>query len=280
MSISDNQQKNNNMELVEKEFNLIEILAKTNYQIVICKNQNLENPIAFGSGFFINYKENLFFITADHNIHIEDHKINERTGIDNHVAILNNISDKNTLSTLMTPIGGFYYMEKIDFFNPNKKAELFDVAISLINRNEIIAPFVTDEQIQDSEGNIFVKKNEEMFEFLEEHIVEPNTNDFYFIKGKTRPKFTGVMLHRENAYKEGLQFIEKYGDYILLKTKEVISDYEDWAGLSGSPVLNQKGECVGVLCSIIENSQSIWVKPYEKIKPLLDVIILQEQLDK
>ena len=85
------------MKLVEKEFNLIEILAKTNYQIVIFKNQNLENPVAFGSGFFINYKDNLFFITADHNIHIEDHKINERTGIDNHVAILNNISNKNTL---------------------------------------------------------------------------------------------------------------------------------------------------------------------------------------
>lgn len=267
------------MKIVEKEFNLIEILAKTNYQIIIFKDQNLEKPIAYGSGFFINYKNHLFFLTADHNIHIEDHKLNERTGIDNYVAILNNISDKNTLSTLMTPVGGFHYMEKINLFNPTIKAELFDVAISLINRDKMIAPFVTDEQIQDTEGNIFVKQNEEKYEFMEEHIVEPHFNDYYFIRGKIRPEIKGLMLHRENAHNEGIQFVEIYGDYILLNTKEVITDYEDWAGLSGSPVINQKGECIGVLCSVIEKSKSIWVKPFEKIKPLLDVIILQEQLN-
>ena len=42
----------------------------------------------------------------------------------------------------------------------------------------------------------------------------------------------------------------------------------------------KKGECTGVLCSIIKNSQPVCVKPFEKIKPLLDVIILQEQLNK
>jgi hypothetical protein len=266
------------MEYIEKEFQIIEILAKTNYQIVIHKDKNLHNPIAFGSGFFLNFKDNLFFLTADHNIHIEDHKLNARTGDDNYVGILNNISDVETLSTVMTPITEFYYMEKIDFFEPEKKAELFDVAISLINRANMTAPFVTDENILDSQGNILVNRNERKFEFLEQHISEPKLADTYFIKGKVRPEIKGIMLHRKNAHYEGIKFVEKYGDYILLKTPDLILDSEDWAGLSGSPVLNQLGECIGVLCSVFENSQSIWVKPFEKIKPLLEVIILQEKL--
>jgi hypothetical protein len=63
---------------------------------------------------FISYKENLFFITADHNIHINDHKINERTGVDNYIGILNNSSDRNILSTIISPIGDFYYMDSFD----------------------------------------------------------------------------------------------------------------------------------------------------------------------
>lgn len=79
--------------MLEKEFDLREILIKTNYQLVIHKEKTFDNfPIAYGSGFFINYKNNLFFITADHNIHYEDHQRNERLGTDNYVGILNNIS--------------------------------------------------------------------------------------------------------------------------------------------------------------------------------------------
>lgn len=265
------------MEYIEKEFNIIEILAKTNYQIVVHKDKDLYDPIAFGSGFFLNYKAHLFFLTADHNIHIKDHKVNARTGDDNYVGILNNISDVESLSTVMTPVSGFYYMEKIDFFKPEKEAELFDVAISLIDRSKMTAPFVTDEQIVDTHGNILVNRNELKFEFLDAHISEAGSKDIYFVKGKIRPELKGILLHRENAHYEGLKFVDRYGDYILLNSPELITDSEDWAGLSGSPVLNQHGGCIGVLCSVFENSHSIWVKPFDKIKPLLDLIILQEQ---
>ena len=84
--------------IIEREFSLTEILVKTTCQVVISKEKSYQsNPIAFGAGFFLNYKGNLFFITADHNIHIEDHKLIERTGVYNFLCILNNIRDKNTL---------------------------------------------------------------------------------------------------------------------------------------------------------------------------------------
>ncbi|MDE5516054.1 hypothetical protein KRE49_09895 [Elizabethkingia meningoseptica] len=267
--------------LIEREFQLTEILVKTTYQIVISKEQSFQSqPIAFGAGFFLNYKDNLFFITADHNIHIEDHKINERTGIDNYVGVFNNISDKENFSTIMTPIGGFYYMESFDISKDGLDPQLIDVAISLVDRSKFEAPFLTDEDISDTNGDVWVRPQEHKFQFLDEHIVEPSSNDTYYIFGKIRPKFKGLFLHRENTFKNRLKFIDTYGNYMLLNTEDEISDYEDWAGLSGSPVLNQEGKCVGVLCSVNEGTQSVFVKPFKKITPFLDTIIIQEKLQK
>ena len=267
--------------LIEREFSITEILAKTTYQVIISKEKSFQtNPIAFGAGFFINYKDNLFFITADHNIHIEDHKTNERTGIDNFLAILNNISDKESFSTLMTPIGGFYYMESFDISKTDLNPQLIDVTISMVDREIFQAPFLTDEDLLDENSNILVNKNEQKFEFIDEHIIEPSKDDSYYIFGKIRPHYKGLFLHRSNTFKNDLKYIDKYGNYLLLNTQNTILDYEDWSGLSGSPVINQLGKCIGVLCSVNEGTKSVFVKPFSKILPFLDTIILQEKLNK
>jgi len=268
--------------IIEREFSFIEIQVKTTYQIVISREKSFQSaPIAFGSGFFLNYKDSLFFITADHNIHIEDHKLNERIGKDNFLSILNNISDKNTFTTLLTPIGGFYYMESFDISKEDLNPQLIDVAISLVDRTKFKAPFFTDEDIRDKEGNIIVAPNEQKFDFLEEHIINtPSREDSYYIYGRIKPQFKGLFLHRELIFKKDLKYIDKYGRYLLLNTKKRIIDYEDWAGLSGSPVLNQEGKCLGVLCSIIEGTKSVFVKPFAEIIPLLDMILIQEGITK
>lgn len=266
--------------IIEKEFSLIEIFVKTTYQVVISKEKSFQsNPIAFGSGFFLNYKDHLFFITADHNIHIEDHQTSERTGIDNFLGILNNISDRNNFTTTITPIGGFYCMESFDISKEDLNPQLVDVAISLVDRNKFETPFITEEDIRDENGNPLVSPKEQKFDFLEEHIVEPSTADTYYIFGKIKPNFKGLFLHREDAFKNDLKYIDKFGRYILLNTKDEILNYEDWAGLSGSPVLNAEGKCIGILCSVIEGTKSVFVKPFSEIVPLLDIIILQETDD-
>jgi hypothetical protein len=263
----------------KSKLTLIEVLAKTTYQVQITKSSNKEfdRPIAFGSGFLVNYKNELIFVTADHNIHIEDYELYERTGIDNVASIFNNISKKEEFSTLLTPVGPFYYMEKFDITKPNEKPELFDVAICLMNKEKIEAPFLT-EQINDHNGNVLVQPNEPKFTFSEEQMVEATTNDHYFIYGKIKPEIRTVFLHRIDTMKENITFIQQSGDYLLFNTNEIITDGKDWSGLSGSAVLNQEGNCVGVLCSINEGTKSIWVKSIQKVKVLMDVAILQEQL--
>lgn len=265
--------------LVEKQFSLTEILVKTTYQVVISKDRLFQSlPIAFGAGFFMNYKDHKFFITADHNIHIEDHKLNVRTGVDNYLGVLNNISNRNAISTLTTPISGFYFMESFDISKEDLNPQLFDVAISLVNPSKFEAPFFTDEDIKDKDGSSLVSPNEQKLEFLAQHVIDPSVTDSYYVYGKIRPQFKGLLLHREITFKNDLKYIDTYGHYILLNTVDLIIDPEDWAGLSGSPVLNQEGKCVGILCSIIEGTRSVFVKPMRKIIPLLDVIILQEKM--
>lgn len=265
--------------IIEKKFDLREILIKTNYQVVIHKEKTFDNfPIAYGSGFFINYKDNLFFLTADHNIHYEDHQKNERLGTENYVGILNNISDIDKLSTVISPIGGFYFMESVDISKEDLNFQLFDVAISLIDRSKFEAPFLTDEDLKDNEGNQIVFPEEQKFEFLEGHIAEPNIDDSYYIYGKIKPKLKGLFLHHQGTFKTNLKFVENYCSYVLLNTEDTITDVNDWAGLSGSPVLNQNGCCIGVLCSVNENSKSIFVKPFKSILPFLNTISFQEEL--
>jgi hypothetical protein len=263
----------------EPELTLIEVLAKTSYQIQITEpsNKELDKPIAFGSGFLVNYKEELIFITADHNVHLDDYELNERTGVDNIVSIFNNISNKDDFSTLLTPISPFYYMEGFDISKPEDKPELFDVAICILNKTKIKAPFLT-EQIKNANDEILVKAHEPKFTFVEEQFVEPNLADNYFIYGKIKPEFKTVFLLRTDTLKENISFVQKTGDYLLFNTSETIIDIKDWSGLSGSAVLNQEGKCVGVLCSVNEGTKSIWIKPMEKVKLLMDVAILQEQI--
>ncbi|WP_281631526.1 hypothetical protein [Flavobacterium luteolum] len=266
--------------LIEKDFDIREILIKTTYQIVVCDENSFKSvPVAYGSGFFLNYKENLFFITADHNIHYEDHQNKKRLGTDNFLGIFNNISNKQELNTIITPIGGFYFMESIDLSKEDLDYELIDVAISLVDRTKFEAPFLTDEDLKDDNQNIIVSPNEQKFEFLEEHIIEPSEDDTYYVYGKIRPEIKGLFfLHRKAIFMSNLKYIQDIGNYLLLNTEDQINDYEDWAGLSGSPVINQNGKCIGVLCSVIENSKSLFVKPFSKILPLLDTISIQEKL--
>jgi hypothetical protein len=178
----------------------------------------------------------------------------------------------------MTPIGGFYFMESFDFSKDDLNPQLIDVAISLVDRTKLEHPFVTDEDIKDDQGKSFVLPNQVKFQFLEEHIIHPSSEDTYYIFGKIKPQFKGLFLHRTNTFKNELKYVGSSGRYILLNTTEETIKYEEWAGLSGSPVLNQEGKCVGILCSVLEGTKSVFIKPFKEITPLLDTVILQERI--
>ena len=261
---------------------LLEVLVKTHYHTVTTEPRNLNSDkyICHGSGFMVQYKNVIFFVTADHVLHFADYESENkiRTGIDNVVSIYNNVRpDTNTISTVCTPLGGFCYMDGFNLTKPNELPELIDVAICVMKPGNFQYPFLTDEkEFQDKEKATGQPK----FILTEANFTEPDTDNNYFIYGKIKTQMKGLMLYRENTLKEDLKYSYKSGDYYLLNTPDIITDIDEWSGLSGSPVFDNHGLCIGVLCSVSPNTNSIWVMPFEKVKLLMDIALIQEQMAK
>jgi hypothetical protein len=267
---------------MENEISLYEVLVKTSYQtqITLPEDKLCENPVGYGSGFIVVYQNEKFFITADHTLHIDDHsKENEkRTGKEHLISINNNYSPpENFLSTVVTPLGGFYFMEKFNIDKPDDDSVLIDITLCKMKEMHFQYPFLTEEIRFPHET---IKGKEPKIYITEECFSEPKIDKNYFVFGRIRPRMVDILLHREHTIKENLKFISKSGDYLLFYTSSIITDNEDWEGLSGSPVLSEDGECVGVFCSVLKDSKSVWVMPIAMVKLLLEVAIKQEELKK
>lgn len=267
----------------ENTIPLCDLLVRTTYQTQSTHPSDIgcKKPLAYGCGFIIRYKQKCFFVTADHNVHPEDyddeHRIYQRTGIDYRVSIFNNMhSPEDFLSTVITPLEGFYYMERFDIRKPEEIPELMDITLCIMKPINFQCPFLTDEV---SFGDYTVKTEQQKLPILEEMLAEPKEGLNYFIYGKIRHDMKSVRLYRQDTIKKELKYITKSNDFLVLHYPEVIEDYDDWSGLSGSPVISEEGDCIGVLCSVTVNSQCVYVMPIDKIKMLMDIAISQELLE-
>ena len=86
----------------------------TTQQIVVTSDKEGTKVKGFGSGFFLQYKERLFFVTADHVAHPDDFDVGIRLGKDDYVWVFNNKNSTTELATMLTPVGGIYYFDKMD----------------------------------------------------------------------------------------------------------------------------------------------------------------------
>ncbi len=268
---------------MKDQVSLHEILVKTSYltQITEPDNLQLDNPIGFGSGFIVEYEQDKFFVTADHTIHIDDYKgeTEERTWKDYVIAIFNNYTDPNNfLSTIITPLGGFYYMEQFHLDKPENLSRPVDVSVCKMKDRHFQYPFLTD-QVTFTNGET-IKVGEQKLTIKKECFSDPNKDKNYFIFGKIRAKLVdNIRMDWQNTIKETIKYKSNTGDFFLFNTQELITDKDDWEGLSGSPVISEDGECVGVLCDVLVNSNSLWVMPISKVKMLIEVAIQQEKIN-
>lgn len=263
------------MKAEDDQISLQELLVKTSYQTQTTKHTDklCENPLAFGSGFIVKYQNEQFFVTADHTLHLDDYKydINERTGNEYVVSIFTNYSPPdNFLSTVLTPLGGFYFMEQFNLEKPEEADELVDITLCKMKAINLQYPFLCDDVQFGKQQKLIIPID---------CFNEAKTDKNYFVFGQIKTRIEGIRVEREKTVKECLRYISKTGDYLLFNTPEIITDMEEWEGLSGSPVISEDGDCVGVLCSVNENSKSIWVMPSAKVKMLLEIAFQQEKLE-
>lgn len=259
---------------MDDQISLQEVLVKTSYQTqtTLPTDKLCENPLAFGSGFIVEYQNEKFFVTADHTLHLDDYKndINEITGKENVVSIFTNFSPPdNFLSTVVTPLGGFYYMEQFNLDKPDEADELVDVTLCKMKDINLQYPFLCDDIQFAKQQKLTIKT---------ECFNEPQVDKNYFVFGQIKTRIEGIRVEKEKTVKECLKFNSKAGDYFLFNTPATITDLEEWEGLSGSPIISEDGDCVGVLCSVNEYSNSIWIMPIAKVKMLIEIAIQQEKL--
>lgn len=253
-----------------------ELAWLTTQQVVVTTDKEGNNIKSFGSGFFFQYKDTLFFVTADHVLHSDDFEEGLRLGTDDYLWVLNNNNSTTELSTMVTPIVGLCTFDEMNFNDelsleiPNMK----DIALAMLS-NSFDSKFLTNElKIGDY---VIVKEGEEKLiikctEALEE-------KDYCLIEGCVKwNKKNGIKLDRYNVIHQDLKLesIDKEGYYILKYPGHV--KYEEWAGLSGGPVFNDKAKLIGMAIEVYQDDDTIRVIPIEKIMELMNYAIKINQI--
>lgn len=258
----------------ETGLSLNEVLVKTTYFVQSNKAGDREfrgEPQAYGTGFMVLYKGRTFFVTADHIAHVKDHDLKQRTGEDNVVGV--HTYTRKELSAQVIQLSETFYAEKYSI--KTNKTELVDVCVTPLTPEQQATPFFT---LTIDLPERTIEKGEQMLILSEDGFSEPNENDTYYVCGHTRPHIkNGIFIEYQKAFKGNLKFRLRDGDHLLFKTEDVITDYDEWAGISGAPIFNQEGKCAGIITSVNKDSKMVWGYAVETIIMLMDLAIAESK---
>lgn len=293
----------------EKMIRLDVVAFLATLQLIIPDNHNADKIKGFGSGFLLRHKEQLFFITADHVIHLDDHdsanETGQRIGVDYSPQIITNIKIKGELKSINLPTGGFYHLtgfgfDKDSLDNPEKFISIFDKIISgTIDINDESLPIdvriaslpdmaicelkeplsvpLLSNQVVLEDGQILIKEGTPKLSLHSECIKNFNSCNQYFVAGTICNEIkNSTVLERKNVLHSNLIFDKLDNEkYAILKIPGLV-DIQYWAGLSGAPILDDNGLLAGMLIRGPEKEPFVIAVPIEKIIWFLDMIIKNE----
>lgn len=271
----------------------IELLVRTHFTVVAAEpGTQLRDVIGYGSGFMMSYKGYRFFVTAAHVTEPTwSTQVKEKDIRNNDVAIVTHLAQEcnGVKQTIYVPLGDFIYINEIhiDPNNPDllkviKEAEEkptpVDVAIAMVEERPGVFSFSGSEEQE--EGTDGEAKSKVIIPY--EAIVEPDSDDHYFVYGRvkfdnrtdidgnpyvyTEPKF-----HPDMEYLSTIQ-----GNLHVFKATEDIN-YDEWAGISGSPVLNSQGEIVGIASAVLPGTPHMFALDIKTVRTIFDVLISERK---
>lgn len=273
----------------QNQMSLLELLNRTRLQIFTYKQGTMMQnayPNGAGSGFFFLHKNRVILVTADHVCHPFDHEPGrtQRVFEDKDVALVNNWVEKDEKGVdmpILTPVGGFYYFDqfKVDMdkgivgnFKP------FDATFAILDKDRFQRPF-KNEGMQVVNGPT-VPAGLDMIQIPTDAMVEPNVDDWYICYGHTSFGLADdkVHLNWNTTVHEGMKYRCDCGDYCVLTPAEAIANKE-WEGISGAPVLNQKGGLLGILCGGNLRENAIFVMKMKVVLSLIDSSLKIEAIE-
>lgn len=289
--------------------NVVAFLATL--QLVIPDTCNSDKIKGFGSGFLLRHKDRLFFITADHVVHLDDHdpanETGQRIGIDYSPQIITNIKIEGELKSINLPVGGFYHLtgfgfDKDSLDNPEKFISIFnkiidgvidindeklpldvriaslpDMAISEL-KEPLSVPLLSNQVIMQNK-EVLIQEGMPKLSLFSTHSKNFNNDNRYLVAGTICNEIkNSTVLNRINVLHEGLIFERLDNDrYAILKIPTLVEvDIQYWAGLSGAPILDDNGLLAGMLIRGPEKEPFVTAVPIEKIIWFLDMIIKNE----
>lgn len=244
-------------------------------------DKNCSDICGWGSGFFLSHKDRFFFVTADHNLHIDDHKIGERTGKENHIFIHNNITDKEMMAPILTPMGNFNFYDRYNYaplFDSKNSIEdidaevlsipdLIDVAFCEVQKT-IERPFLTHEL--SVENAVLVPAGEQKLVISSDNVAEPTSDCLYLVEGVVENEIKGIRNLRKNAIYQDLTYaFTKDGDYYFDYPNAV--RHKEWAALSGAPIFDNQCRLVGMVVRVVESTNQIRVFPANEIIRIIEM---------
>lgn len=272
----------------------LEILVRTHFTLVAAeKGTQLKDVICYGSGFMMAYKGYKFIVTAAH--------VNEPTWTkqakvkeirDNDVAIVTHLAQikDGVMQTMYIPIGGFTYINsfKVDpsttdflsVFNEVEKNPIpVDVAVAMVDERPGVFSFKEWATPEESNNNW-----EAMSKIImpSETIIAPDVNDHFFVYGRIKfePKIDDKgqpYMYSEPRFHCDMEYYTTIQDniHVFKATENIV--YEEWAGISGSPVLNPNGYVVGIASAVSVGTPFLFALDIKQVLPLFDVLILEKQ---
>lgn len=260
---------------------LLEVISRTRFQVFTFPKGTVsmeKMPIGAGSGFMLNYRNTLFFVTADHVAHPLDYKNEERQWRDQDMVIVNNYIEQNENgipTPICTPIGNFYYFDKGHFDSKDISFETkpFDVTFCVMTEDRFSRPFKNIPFIvlngEDVPGDL------DMFSIPSEAIVLADHQHTYMVYGNTQfrlsPNDPSHLTWTPKLH-EDLRYIGDNGDYYVLNPNYLVID-EEWMGISGAPVLDNEGGLIGILCGGNKDRNEIYVLKISHVTKLMDYTI-------
>ena len=263
---------------------LTEFFEHIRYQVVYYPaDMSTPLPTGVGSGFMLDYKGEVLFVTADHVVNTHDNgvrKIDRNAFIQtNNIVINENGQFYVELITLSSVVFCTHY--KVDMNTGSvKELPLFDGAFAVMNDFQKKAKYITNECIV---NGATVKTGEKKLHLDESCITDADKNDDYFVFGRVRFEYDQtdngqVILRSRFISHDGLKYVRDDGNYYVLKYSQPVV-VDDWKGLSGSPVLNHNGNLIGIACKVSSVSDEVWVKKIQCMLPLFDAEIMTSRIN-
>lgn len=257
---------------------LINLFERIRYQLVAFPyGAQIGVPTSVGSSFMLDYKGYTFLMTADHVVNTHDKGVRR---LDKTVAIQTNrlrIENGRPECELV----GLTNVEFFSQFNVNLNTgdvnpmPLFDAAYSILSEDTLAKSFVTP---QIDFNDVSINAGTPKQHLQEACITMPSADKEYCVFGRIKFRLENIegvnVLWSELTFKKGLKFIGEKDGYYLLKSP-IDFVYEDWAGLSGSAVLDTDGNLIGIACAVKVADRIILVKKIQLLLPLMQASIMQ-----